>query len=273
MNAVENYAATSSIHTFRKGKSFWVTHTDKNKMRITAALRHEIFCSTSSSSRKTKVSHWLTRKIISASLRLRLQLGQSMCHQSCQKLLRGPADGGRKRSGVPGRNGWLPVLKNSKSWMRNLERLKGRCQGQRKARKMARSKKSLCLQIGNRVKPTMRTGNTAQKVRNCVDFHTVRLNCFILTIRNIGGLNKKFLACFVMKWFLDGSECPPDNSPGHSYHEEPGFSTYRGSGEDGQEPSSPSEDYSGRHPSKPIPPRFQKQPQHQQQVTASWCPL
>ncbi|KAK2819235.1 hypothetical protein Q5P01_024796 [Channa striata] len=63
----------------------------------------------------------------------------------------------------------------------------------------------------------------------------------------------------------DGSECPPDNSPGHSYCEDPGFSTYRGSEDDSQEPSSPSGDYGGRQPSKPIPPRFQKQPQHQQQ--------
>ncbi|CAI5667066.1 unnamed protein product [Oreochromis niloticus] len=63
----------------------------------------------------------------------------------------------------------------------------------------------------------------------------------------------------------DGSECPSDNSPGHSYREESGFSTYRGSEEDGPEPSSPSGDYSGRQPSKPVPPRFQKQPQHHQQ--------
>uniref|UniRef100_A0A3Q0SSR0 Proline rich coiled-coil 2B n=1 Tax=Amphilophus citrinellus TaxID=61819 RepID=A0A3Q0SSR0_AMPCI len=56
-----------------------------------------------------------------------------------------------------------------------------------------------------------------------------------------------------------------DNSPGHSYREESGFSTYRGSEDDGPEPSSPSGDYSGRHPSKPVPPRFQKQPQHHQQ--------
>ncbi|XP_059213696.1 LOW QUALITY PROTEIN: protein PRRC2B [Centropristis striata] len=63
----------------------------------------------------------------------------------------------------------------------------------------------------------------------------------------------------------DGTECPPHNSPGHSYREEPVFSNYRASEDDGQEPSSPSGDYSGRHSSKPIPPRFQKQPQHQQQ--------
>ncbi|KAF3701971.1 Protein PRRC2B HLA-B-associated transcript 2-like 1 Proline-rich coiled-coil protein 2B [Channa argus] len=63
----------------------------------------------------------------------------------------------------------------------------------------------------------------------------------------------------------DVSECPPDNSPGHSYCEEPGFSTYRGSEDDSQEPSSPTGDYGGRQPSKPIPPRFQKQPQHHQQ--------
>ncbi|XP_039909222.1 protein PRRC2B isoform X3 [Simochromis diagramma] len=63
----------------------------------------------------------------------------------------------------------------------------------------------------------------------------------------------------------DGSECPSDNSPGHSYREESGFSTYRGSEDDGPEPSSPSGDYSGRQPIKPVPPRFQKQPQHHQQ--------
>ncbi|XP_058472602.1 protein PRRC2B isoform X3 [Solea solea] len=64
----------------------------------------------------------------------------------------------------------------------------------------------------------------------------------------------------------DGSECPPDNSPGHSYSEEPAFSTYRSSEDDGQEPSSPPGDYNGRHTSKSMPPRFQKQPQpHQQQ--------
>uniref|UniRef100_A0A3Q1GQT6 Proline rich coiled-coil 2B n=1 Tax=Acanthochromis polyacanthus TaxID=80966 RepID=A0A3Q1GQT6_9TELE len=66
-------------------------------------------------------------------------------------------------------------------------------------------------------------------------------------------------------WQYNGSECPPDSSPGHSYREEPAFSAYRGSEDDGQEPSSPSGDYSGRHPSKPMPPRFQKQPQHHQQ--------
>ncbi|XP_029024602.1 protein PRRC2B isoform X3 [Betta splendens] len=63
----------------------------------------------------------------------------------------------------------------------------------------------------------------------------------------------------------DGSECPPDNSPGQSYSEEPGFSTYRSSEDDLQEPLSPTGEYSGRHSSKPIPPRFQKQPQHHQQ--------
>ena len=72
--------------------------------------------------------------------------------------------------------------------------------------------------------------------------------------------------------FSDASECVADSSPGHSYREEPGFSNYRGSEDDGQEPSSPPGDYSGRHPSKPVPPRFQKQPQ-QQQVSASWCPF
>uniref|UniRef100_A0A8D2ZW12 Proline rich coiled-coil 2B n=1 Tax=Scophthalmus maximus TaxID=52904 RepID=A0A8D2ZW12_SCOMX len=49
-----------------------------------------------------------------------------------------------------------------------------------------------------------------------------------------------------------------DNSPGHSYREEPGFPTYHGSEDDGQDPPSPSGEYNGRHTSKPIPPRFQK---------------
>uniref|UniRef100_A0A3P8P6A2 BAT2 N-terminal domain-containing protein n=1 Tax=Astatotilapia calliptera TaxID=8154 RepID=A0A3P8P6A2_ASTCA len=66
-------------------------------------------------------------------------------------------------------------------------------------------------------------------------------------------------------WHYNGSECPSDISPGHSYREESGFSTYRGSEDDGPEPSSPSGDYSGRQPIKPVPPRFQKQPQHHQQ--------
>ncbi|KAM9735385.1 protein PRRC2B isoform 5-T5 [Menidia menidia] len=63
----------------------------------------------------------------------------------------------------------------------------------------------------------------------------------------------------------EGSECLPDNSPGHSYQEELGFSTQRSSEDDGQEPSSPPGDYNGRHPSKPVPPRFQKQSQHHHQ--------
>uniref|UniRef100_A0A3Q3KKD2 BAT2 N-terminal domain-containing protein n=1 Tax=Monopterus albus TaxID=43700 RepID=A0A3Q3KKD2_MONAL len=61
-------------------------------------------------------------------------------------------------------------------------------------------------------------------------------------------------------------ECRTDSSPGHSYCGEHGFSAYRGSADDGQEPSSPSGDYTIRHPPKPIPPRFQKQPQQQEQV-------
>ncbi|KAM6902843.1 protein PRRC2B [Xenentodon cancila] len=63
----------------------------------------------------------------------------------------------------------------------------------------------------------------------------------------------------------EGSENLRENSPAHSYREEPGFSTQHGSEDDVQEPSSPSEDYIGRQPSKPIAPRFQKQPQHHQQ--------
>uniref|UniRef100_A0A665WQA9 BAT2 N-terminal domain-containing protein n=1 Tax=Echeneis naucrates TaxID=173247 RepID=A0A665WQA9_ECHNA len=59
-------------------------------------------------------------------------------------------------------------------------------------------------------------------------------------------------------WQYKGSECHPDSSPGHSYREEHGFSTFRGSEDDGKEPSSPPGDYNGRHSSKSIPPRFQK---------------
>ncbi|XP_015798308.3 protein PRRC2B isoform X2 [Nothobranchius furzeri] len=63
----------------------------------------------------------------------------------------------------------------------------------------------------------------------------------------------------------EGSEFLPVHSPGSSYREESGFSTHRSSEDDGQEPSSPSEDHRGCQPSKPVPPRFQKQPQQNQQ--------
>lgn len=63
----------------------------------------------------------------------------------------------------------------------------------------------------------------------------------------------------------DGNECLPDNTSGHSYRDELSFSAYHGSEEESLEPSSPSGDNSGRHVSKPIAPRFQKQPQHHQQ--------
>lgn len=88
-----------------------------------------------------------------------------MCHLSCQKLLRGPADAGRRKRGVPAKNDLLPVLKNSKSWMRSLGRLRGRHQGRMRARKRERVKKFHCPQTGNRVKATMRAGSTAQKVK------------------------------------------------------------------------------------------------------------
>ncbi|XP_061603957.1 protein PRRC2B isoform X2 [Phyllopteryx taeniolatus] len=61
-------------------------------------------------------------------------------------------------------------------------------------------------------------------------------------------------------------ECSSDNSPSPSFREELSFPAYRSSEDDAQDPSSPSGDYGGRQPSKPVPPRFQKQPQqHQQQ--------
>lgn len=78
-------------------------------------------------------------------------------------------------------------------------------------------------------------------------------------------MNNFFYMKLYIFLFADASECPPNNSPGHSYCEESGFPTYRGSEEDVREPSSPSGEYSSHHSSKPIAPRFQKQPQHQQQ--------
>uniref|UniRef100_A0A667YRL4 Proline rich coiled-coil 2B n=1 Tax=Myripristis murdjan TaxID=586833 RepID=A0A667YRL4_9TELE len=57
----------------------------------------------------------------------------------------------------------------------------------------------------------------------------------------------------------------PIYQPKQTKTKESGFSAYRSSEDDGQEPSSPLGDCSGRHPSKPIPPRFQKQSQHHQQ--------
>ncbi|XP_056146590.1 protein PRRC2B isoform X2 [Lampris incognitus] len=63
----------------------------------------------------------------------------------------------------------------------------------------------------------------------------------------------------------DVSDCPPDLSPGRNYREEPCFSSYHSNEDDGQEPTSPPSDCTGHHPSKPMPPRFQKQPQHHQQ--------
>lgn len=138
---------------------------------------NEQFCpfnclgSTSRPSRKSRVSHWLTRKITSASLRLKLLPGQSMCHLSCRRLLREHADVGRRKRGVPVRNGWLPVLKSSKSWTRSLGRPKGRHQGQRRARRREMAKKPLCPQAGNKVKAIVRTGSTAQKVKKNLQGH------------------------------------------------------------------------------------------------------
>ncbi|XP_057675451.1 protein PRRC2B isoform X2 [Corythoichthys intestinalis] len=64
-------------------------------------------------------------------------------------------------------------------------------------------------------------------------------------------------------------ECSSDNSPSPSFREELSFPAYRSSEDDSQEPPSPSGDYSGHPSSKPVPPRFQKQPQqHQQQEQA-----
>lgn len=66
----------------------------------------------------------------------------------------------------------------------------------------------------------------------------------------------------------DGSECAPDTTSGHSYHEESGFSGYRGSEE--EEPTSPSGENIVRHISKALPPRFQKHSQHHQQPEQSY---
>uniref|UniRef100_A0AAV2IRB5 BAT2 N-terminal domain-containing protein n=1 Tax=Knipowitschia caucasica TaxID=637954 RepID=A0AAV2IRB5_KNICA len=63
----------------------------------------------------------------------------------------------------------------------------------------------------------------------------------------------------------DGLESAADNASAHSYQEESGFSGFRGSDEEGLEPLSPAEDLAGRTIAKPVPPRFQKQPHHQQQ--------
>ncbi|KAM6986057.1 protein PRRC2B [Aplochiton taeniatus] len=60
-------------------------------------------------------------------------------------------------------------------------------------------------------------------------------------------------------------ECPlQQHSPGQDYRDEPTITSYR-SEDDGADPSSPLGDCSGRHPSKPVAPRFQKQQQQQQQ--------
>lgn len=77
------------------------------------------------------------------------------------------------------------------------------------------------------------------------------------------------LTLFATVKFPDARECPPNSSPGRSHRDEPNISNYRGSEDDSQEPSSPSGEYSGSHPSKPTLTRFQKQPQHQQQVSSS----
>lgn len=109
----------------------------------------------------------------------------------------------------------------------------------------------------------MITGTTAQKVKRV-------FSPFLFYIKYSFKNAQMQLFKRVLSRFPDGSECPSDISPGHSYREESGFSTYRGSEDDGPEPSSPSGDYSGRQPIKPVPPRFQKQPQHhQQQVSTS----
>ncbi|XP_024154889.1 protein PRRC2B [Oryzias melastigma] len=64
----------------------------------------------------------------------------------------------------------------------------------------------------------------------------------------------------------EGSECLRGSSPTRSYQEEPGFTNQPGSEDDGPELSSPTGDYGGRQSSKPLPPRFQKQHHHQEQV-------
>lgn len=82
---------------------------------------------------------------------------------------------------------------------------------------------------------------------------------------------REFTKCQYESWQYgtkDAIEYPPNGSPGRSYREETSLSNYRGSEDESQEPSSPSGDYSGSHPAKAAPSRFQKQPQqhqHQQQ--------
>ncbi|XP_061589639.1 protein PRRC2B [Cololabis saira] len=63
----------------------------------------------------------------------------------------------------------------------------------------------------------------------------------------------------------DEVESLGENSPAHSYLEDLGFSAQHGSEDDVQDHFFPSEDGGGRLPSKPTPPRFQKQPQPQHQ--------
>lgn len=143
-------------------------------------------------SRKFKVSHWPNRKITSANLRFRDRLGQSMCHLSCRRLLREHADVGRKKKGVPARSGWLPVLRNSKSWMRSLERLKGRYPGTRMARKRERAKKFHFPQTGSTAKSTTRTGSTAQKVKTENPATFVHLGLMVFLKYVIAGHERKF---------------------------------------------------------------------------------
>lgn len=122
-------------------------------------------CTVSRFSRKTTASQQLTRMITRGSLKVRHQLGQNMRRLSCQRLLREPAGGERRKRDVLVKNAWLHVLKNSKSWMKSLGSQKDRHQGQTMARRRRRAERSHFPQIGNRVKTILKTGNTAQKVK------------------------------------------------------------------------------------------------------------
>lgn len=132
-----------------------------------------------------------------------------MCRLSCRRLLREHADVGRKKKGVPARSGWLPVLRNSKSWMRSLERLKGRYPGARMARKRERVKKFHFPQTGSTAKFTMRTGSTAQKVKTENPAALVLLVLMVCLKCMIAGHEGKFSSWCLSNHFQMQASVPP----------------------------------------------------------------
>ncbi|CAB1332782.1 unnamed protein product [Coregonus sp. 'balchen'] len=68
---------------------------------------------------------------------------------------------------------------------------------------------------------------------------------------------------------MKDAECPLEHSPGQQdYRDEAtsGFASYRSEDDAGAEPNSPLPDYAHHQAPKPLPPRFQKQHQQQEQV-------